>query len=101
MFFVQSSFIYIVFFRTEICFHCSEAGQLPPMDSSHPHHPRSCFLTIGFEEFVNVGQQVQQLVQVVLGGAALQQCEEQDRGLALHPLQWEATRGRRAAVPQL
>lgn len=59
-------------------------------------------LTIGLEELVDVGQQLQQSVEVELGGAALQHSEEQHRGLALHPLQWKTTRGHRAAtVPQL
>lgn len=56
--------------------------------------------TVGFE-FVDVGQELQQTVEVVLGGAAPQHGEQQHRGLALHPLQRESTRGRRAAVPQL
>lgn len=56
--------------------------------------------TVGFE-FVHICQELQQAVEVVLGGAALQHGEEQHRGLALHPLHRESTRGRRAAVPQL
>lgn len=60
-----------------------------------------CDHTVGFEEFVNVGQQLQQSVEVVLGGAALQHSEEQHGGLALHPLQGESTRGCWAAVSQL
>lgn len=56
--------------------------------------------TVGFE-FIDVSQELQQTVEVVLGGAALQHGEEQHRGLALHPLQRESTRGCRAAVPQL
>lgn len=59
-------------------------------------------LTVGLEKLVDVGQQLQQSVEVELGGAALQHGEEQHRGLALHPLQRETTRGHRAAtVPQL
>lgn len=59
-------------------------------------------LTIGLEELVDVGQQLQQPVEVELGGAAMQHGEEQHRGLALHPLQGETTRRHRAvAVPQL
>lgn len=59
-------------------------------------------LTIRLEKLVDVGQQLQQPVEVELGGAALQHGEEQYRGLALHPLQGETTRGHPAvAVPQL
>lgn len=58
-------------------------------------------LTVGFEEFVDVGQELQQPVEVVLGGAVLQHGEEQHGGLALHPLQGESTGGRWAAVSQL
>lgn len=35
-------------------------------------------LTVRFEEFVNVGEELQQPVQVVLGGAALQHREEEN-----------------------
>lgn len=56
--------------------------------------------TVGFER-VDVGQELQQPVEVVLGGAALQHGEEQHGGLALHPLRREAPAGRRAPGPQL
>lgn len=62
---------------------------------------RRAQLTIGFEEFVDVGEELQQPVEVVLGGAALQHHEEQHRGLALYPLQGEATRRRRPTISQL
>ena len=58
-------------------------------------------LTVGFEKFVDVGKELQQPVEVVLGGAALQHSEEQHGGLALHPLQGEPAGGRRAAISQL
>lgn len=58
-------------------------------------------LTVGFEEFVDIGQELQQPVEVVLGGAAVQHREEQHGGLALHPLHGESTGGRWATVPQL
>lgn len=62
---------------------------------------RRAQLTVGFEEFVDVSKELQQPVDVVLRGAALQHREEQHRGLALNPLQREATRGRRTTVSQL
>lgn len=58
-------------------------------------------LTVGFQEFVDVGQELQQPVEVVLGGAALQHREEQHGGLALHPLQGESTGGCWASASQL
>lgn len=58
-------------------------------------------LTVGFEEFVHVCQELQQPVEFVLGGAALQHGEEQHGGLALQPLQRESTGGRRTAISQL
>lgn len=58
-------------------------------------------LTVGFEEFVDVGQELQQPVEVVLGGAALQHGEEQHGGLTLHPLQGESTGGRRTTISEL
>jgi len=58
-------------------------------------------LTVGLEQLVHAGEQLQQPVAVVRRGGAAQHGEEQHGGLALHPLQGEATRGRRAAVPQL